>query len=156
MDSKVDILNETLLNIFWSYTPNKKNQCDYRQPPWMTNNIKRSLKESSKLTKRYYKNGQKKKDLENLQRNLPTVLKKFWKLKIIIFLKQTQNFKIQRLLQKRTKLFEQTIKKFKKRKQNKVNGKFVFDFSKKASLFNKVFVSVCISIKNSSILLLLF
>ena len=59
-DSKVDLLNEILLNIFRNYTPNKKIKCDYPQPPWKTNNIKRSLTERSKLTKCYYKNGQKK------------------------------------------------------------------------------------------------
>ena len=37
VDEKVELLNETLLNIFWNYIPNKKIKCDYRQPPWMTN-----------------------------------------------------------------------------------------------------------------------
>ena len=85
--SKVDLLKETLLNIFQNYIPNKKINCDYRQPPWMTNNIKRSSTESSKLTKCYYKNSQKKKDYEKLLESLLIVLKKFWKLKIITFLK---------------------------------------------------------------------
>ena len=62
VDSKVDLLNETLLNIFRNYIPNKKIKCDYRQPPWMTDDIKKSLKERSKLTKTYYKNGQQKID----------------------------------------------------------------------------------------------
>ena len=57
---KVDFLNKTLLNIFRSYIPNKKIKCGYRQPPWMTDIIKKSLKESCKLTKYFYKNGQKK------------------------------------------------------------------------------------------------
>ena len=42
IDSKVDLLNETLLNIFRNYIPNKKIKCNYRQSPCMTNNIKRS------------------------------------------------------------------------------------------------------------------
>ena len=50
IDSKVDLLNETL-NIFQNYIPNKKIKCDYRQHPWMKDSIKRSLKEHSKLTK---------------------------------------------------------------------------------------------------------
>ena len=37
IDSKVDLLNEKLLNIFWNYIPNK---CDYRQPPWITDSLK--------------------------------------------------------------------------------------------------------------------
>ena len=48
---KVALLNQTLLNIFGNYTPNKKIKCDYRQSPWMTNKTKNLLKERSKLTK---------------------------------------------------------------------------------------------------------
>ena len=51
VDEKVDFLNKTLLNIFRNYIPNRKIKCDYRQPPWMTDNIKKSLKERCKLTK---------------------------------------------------------------------------------------------------------
>ena len=58
VDSKVDLLNKTLLNIFRNYIPNKKIKCDYRRPSWMTDDIKKYLKERSKLTKTYYKNGQ--------------------------------------------------------------------------------------------------
>ena len=41
VDEKVELLNETLLNIYRNYIPNKKIKCDYRQPPWMTDNIKK-------------------------------------------------------------------------------------------------------------------
>ena len=61
VDEKVELLNETL-NIFRNYIPNKKIKCDYRQPPWMTDNIKKSLKQRSKLTKIFYKNGQRNSD----------------------------------------------------------------------------------------------
>ena len=61
VDEKVELLNKTLLNIYRNYTPNKKIKCDYCQPPWMTDNIKKSLKERSKLTKIFYKNGQRSK-----------------------------------------------------------------------------------------------
>ena len=40
VDEKVELLNKTLLNIFRNCIPNKKIKCDYRQPPWMTDNIK--------------------------------------------------------------------------------------------------------------------
>ena len=55
VDEKVELLNETLLNIFWNYIPNKKTKCDYRQPPWMTDNVKKSLKQRSKLKKYFIK-----------------------------------------------------------------------------------------------------
>ena len=60
VDEKVEPLNETLLNIFWNCIPNKKIKCDYCRPPWMTDNIKKSLKQRSKLTKIFYKKQSKK------------------------------------------------------------------------------------------------
>ena len=51
IDEKVNFLNKTLLNIFRNYIPNKKIKCDYRRPPWITDNIKKSLKERCKPTK---------------------------------------------------------------------------------------------------------
>ena len=66
VDGKVDLLNETLLNIFRNYIPNKKIKISYGQPPWMNDNIRNSLKIRSKLTKIYYKNGKGKEDKERL------------------------------------------------------------------------------------------
>ena len=43
VDEKVELLNETLLNIFRSYILKKKMKCDYRQPLWITGNIKKIL-----------------------------------------------------------------------------------------------------------------
>ena len=60
VEGKVKQLNETLLNIFRNYIPNKKIKCDYREAPWINNNIKISLKQRSKLTKIFYKNGLRK------------------------------------------------------------------------------------------------
>ena len=41
VDGKVEQPNETLLNIFRNYIPNKeKIKCDYLQPPWINYNIK--------------------------------------------------------------------------------------------------------------------
>ena len=66
VDQKVELLNETLLNIFRNYILNKKIKCDCRQPPWMTDTIKKSLKLRSKLTKIFFKNGQKKPDFDKV------------------------------------------------------------------------------------------
>ena len=58
IDAKVELFNETLLNIFRHYIPNKKIKCDYHQSPWMNDNIKRKLKQRTKLIKYFYKNDQ--------------------------------------------------------------------------------------------------
>ena len=51
VDEKVELLHETLLNIFRKYIPNKTIKCDHRQ---LTDNIKKSLTQRSKLTKIFY------------------------------------------------------------------------------------------------------
>ena len=66
IDGKVVLLNQTLLNTFRNYIPNKKIKCDYRQPPWMTNKTKNLLKERSKLTKYFYGNGQRESDRDKV------------------------------------------------------------------------------------------
>ena len=53
IDTKVKLLNETLLSIFQNYIPSKKIKSDYRQPSWM-NYRKTLLKEISKLTKYFH------------------------------------------------------------------------------------------------------
>ena len=60
-DQKVELLQETL-NVFQNCIPNKKIKYGYCQAPWMTDNIKKSLKQRSKLTKMFYKNGQRNSD----------------------------------------------------------------------------------------------
>ena len=44
LDKKVKLLNEALLNIYRNYIRNRKTKCDYRQPPWITDSIKKFLK----------------------------------------------------------------------------------------------------------------
>ena len=45
----------------------KKIKFNHRQPPWMNDKIKRSLKERTKLTKFHYKNGQGREEQEKLE-----------------------------------------------------------------------------------------
>ena len=87
VDEKVDFLNKTLLNIFRNCIPNKKIKCDYLQPPWMIDNIKKSLKERCKLSKFFYKNGQRKIIMINFWKSLKNALSKSLKLKRTTFLK---------------------------------------------------------------------
>ena len=47
------ILNECLKNVFHNVVPNRIIKCNYRHPPWMTDDVKNKLKERAKLTKKY-------------------------------------------------------------------------------------------------------
>lgn len=49
--------DKKVLKCVWNCTPNKFIICDYRETQWMTNNVIKSLKERSELTKYFYKNG---------------------------------------------------------------------------------------------------
>ena len=62
----MELLSETLLNIFRNYIPNKNIKCDYRQPPWMNDNMKIKLKQRTELIKYFYKNGQMKCDYDKI------------------------------------------------------------------------------------------
>ena len=121
----------------------------------MTNNIKRSLKERSKLTKCYYKNGQKKSDYEKLLEKCSDCTKEILEAKNNYTLKMTTKLQdpktaaktywaiLSRLLYK---------KKIRAIPPLFVNGKFVSDFWEKRNLFNNFFASICTPIKNSSVL----
>ena len=72
-DRNVDLLNETLLNIFKNYIQNGKIKFNYCQSPRMNENIKRYLKERSKLTFFFLffcKNDQKREYKPKLEANL--------------------------------------------------------------------------------------
>ena len=51
INEKVGLLKNTLLNIFRNYIPNKIVKCNYRDPPWITKQIKSKLKNRSIITK---------------------------------------------------------------------------------------------------------
>ena len=68
----------------------------------MTNNIKRSLKERSKLTKCYYKNSQKKNDYEKLIEKSSDCTKEILEAKNFYFLKMTTKLQDQKTAAKRT------------------------------------------------------
>ena len=89
VDGKVKHLNETLLNIFQNYIPNKKIKCDHCQAPWINDNIRSSLKKRSKLTKIYYKNGLRKSDHIKVLEKSTECTKKILEAKKIYILKMT-------------------------------------------------------------------
>ena len=46
-------LNETILNVFWNYIPNKYITIDDKDPVWMNETIKSKTKTRNKLYKQY-------------------------------------------------------------------------------------------------------
>ena len=60
--TQLKLFNEILTNSFTNFVPNKLITVDDRDPPWVTENIKKLLKDKSKLYKEYIKNGRKEGD----------------------------------------------------------------------------------------------
>ena len=155
VDEKVVLLNETLLNIFRNYLPNKKIKCDYRQPPWMTDKIKTLLREIYKIRKMFYKNGQKTTDREKVLIKSAECTKEILEAKNIYILAMPKKLEDSKTAPKTYWTILNCLiynKKIPAIPPLFVNGNFVSDFSVKANLFNDFFASICTPIKNSSVL----
>ena len=153
---KANIENiKTLLNIFRNYVPNKKIKCDYRQPPWMTDIMKKSLKETRKLTNFFYKNGQRKIAHDKVLEKSEECTKQILEAKKNCILKMTK-----KLADSNTssKLYWTILNRLLYNKKLSttplllVDGKMVSDFFKTANIFNNFFASICTPIDNTSYL----
>ena len=67
INSQVTALNETILNVFRHYVPNKYITIDGKDPVWMNEIIKSKIKEKSQFFKQYIQNGRLESDLVFLE-----------------------------------------------------------------------------------------
>ena len=153
MDKKVELRNETLIFIEIT-SPIRK--CDYRQPPWMTNNIKKSLKERSKLTKKFYQNGQRKTDREKVLEKSTACANEILEAKKNYILQMSKKLEDSYTAPKGYwTILNRSIfnKKIPAIPPLFVDGNFISDFRAKENIFNNYFTSICTPIKNVSVLL---
>ena len=66
VDQQVEILTDTLLNIFNNFIPNEIITCKSKDPPWMTKEIKSSLRRKNRLYKKYISRGMTEQDMSIL------------------------------------------------------------------------------------------
>ena len=59
LHKQLSIFNETLMNIFSNFIPNKYITFNDRDPPWMNNSVKTKVKFKNQLCNTYTKNGYK-------------------------------------------------------------------------------------------------
>ena len=150
VDEKVDLLNETLVNIYRNYIHNKKIKCDYIQLPWMTDNIKKSLEERSKLTKIFYKNGQRNTDREKVLEKATECTKEILEAKKNYILKMSKTLEDSHTAPKACWTMLNRLIYNKKNPEISplfVDGNFISDFCAKANIFNNYFASICTPIK---------
>ena len=67
LDSQVVTLNETILNVFRNYVPNKYITIDDKDPVWMNQKIKSKMETKNKLYQQYIQNGRIESNLPLLQ-----------------------------------------------------------------------------------------
>ena len=78
VDEKLNLRSETLLKIFRNYIPKENIKFSKCQTPWMNDKIKKCLKERTKFTNFYYKNGQRNEDQEKLEAKTAYCLWEIW------------------------------------------------------------------------------
>ena len=150
---QVDLLNRTILNIMANFVPNEIRTIRPREPEWMNKNIKRLLRNQSKVFKRYKRNGYKNDDkqiLENLKIECQNEI-------MIAKDKYSKNLGA-KLANSHTgqKSYWKIMNKFpNKCKIPKIpplffRDKFITNCREKANLFNEYFSSQCTPFENDS------
>ena len=144
---QISIFNNTLMNIFSSYIPNKYITIDGRDPPWMDEsienkiNLKMSLLKSNNLI-----------EIQILSTEISDmILKRKEKYDHHLSLKLNNT-------NTSAKTYRSILKPFYNDAKVSlippllINSKIVSDFIKKANLFNDFFVAQCTSLTNTTVL----
>ena len=154
--AQVKLFNETLSNIFMNFVPNKLITVDGRDPPWVTEKIKKVLKGKSKLYKLNIKNGRKigvYEKLLNTSNNITTEISNSKKICFDNLAEKLRDPKLNR------KAYWGILKSFTNWKKIPIipplliHDQLVTNFNEKANNFNEYFSNQCSVIDNSSKLL---
>ena len=155
IESQVITLNETILNVFRNYVPNKYITIDDKDPVWMNETIKSKIKTKNKLYKQYIKNGRFESDFVFIE-NLITEIND-----LITLTKELYYEKLAKKLNDpflQAKTYWSILKTFYNDKKIPLipplllDDKFVTDIQTKANIFNKFFADQCTPLKNDSVL----
>ena len=142
VEKQVNILNDTLLNIFSNFVRSKVITINDRNPPWINEEIKCRIESKSKTFQHYFKNGRKIIDFENVDKEAAELSKMIqnWEERYFYDLSVKLNN-----AETSPKTYWSIIKScYNVRKipivpSYSVNGKIITDFNEKANLFNKYF-----------------
>ena len=152
---QVHFFNKTILNIFLNCIPNETILCNYRDPPWFNNEIRKILTKKSEIFKQYMANGKSQTDYEQLQlisnsliEIVRSSMEKFY-CKLFTKLANTSES---------SKTYWSILKTFGNSKKIPivppllVNDKFITNFFERVNVFNKFFSKQCQPLQNSSTL----
>ena len=156
IDSQVMTLNETILNVFRNYVPNKYMTIDDKDPVWMNETIKLKIKTRDKLYKQYVENGRFESDFMIIETLITEINDLITSTKDLYY-NNLANRLNNPLLQAKT--YWSILKTFYNDKKIPIipplliDDKFVTDIQMKANIFNKFFADKCTPLKNNSVLL---
>ena len=148
-------LNETILNVFRNYVPNKYITTDDKDPVWMNETIKSKIKARNKLYKQYVENGRFESDFIITEASIAEINDLITSAKDLYynnFAKRLNNPSLQ------AKTYWSILKTFYNDKKIPIipllliDDKFVTDIQTKANIFNKFFADQCTPLKNGSVL----
>ena len=155
VNEQVDILNKTLLNISSNFIPRETKKCSYKDPPWLTKEIKSSLLRKNRFYRKYVSNGMTAEDqavlndlsnhcFELISTSKESHFKKLGdKLNDPLIGPKAYWSILNRLLD---------IKKIPTIPPLLVDGTFETNFLSKANIFNSFFANQCSIIDNGSVL----
>ena len=154
-NAQVVALNETILNVFRNYVPNKYITIDDKDPVWMNETIKSKIKAKNALYKKYIQNGRFESDFVYLQ-NLIIELNELISSTKALYYENLAKKLNNPLLQAKT--YWSILKTFYNDKKIPlippllVDDKHVTDIKTKANIFNEYFAEQCTLLKNNSVL----
>ena len=154
INAQVVALNETVLNVFRNYVPNKYITSDDKDPVWMNETIKSKIKANA-LYKKYVQNGRFESDFVHLQNLIIELNELISSTKTLCYENLAKKLN-NPLLQAKT--YWSILKTFYNDKKIPlippllVDDKHVTDIKTKANIFNEYFAEQCTLLKNKSVL----
>ena len=155
LNSQVIALNETILNVFRNYVPNRYITVDDKDPVWMNEIIKSKMKTKNNLYKQYIQNGRFESDFAVIESLITEINELVSRTKALYYENLAKKLN-NPLLQAKT--YWSILKTFYNDKKIPlippllIDDNFVTDIQAKANIFNKYFADQCTPLKNSSIL----
>ena len=156
VDGRVSLLTDTIINIISNFVPNKIITVRNKDAMWMTTEVKRALREKSKIYVRYVKNGRRDEDLELLRQSQSRSRMAVKDAKKTYYSRLANNLNDPNLGSKR---YWSILNQFlHKRKTPRIppirdtSNNIVVDVPKKANIFNNFFANQCSLIDTDSVL----
>ena len=153
MNEQVHLFNDTILNIFKNFIPNKILTFDDSDPPWINEQLKNLIRLKNGMFKLYLQNGKKQNDyilLQNANHQLSELLNRNKKKYYDRLTAKLNNPSTS------AKAYWSILKSFVNGKKIPsipplfTNGQFVTNFLSKANIFNKFFADQCTNIVTDS------